>query len=580
MELYFTYPGWRKKALSFSYDDANIADRRLVDIFNKYNFKGTFNISPGRLGGTYIPEEEIAALYEGHEVASHGYNHLHINNLPPDELKAELQDGRSKLEDILGKPVVGFASPYGNHSPYAISGMREAGFLYARPGHRSKGFTIPQDPMRWFSTIHHNENAVSYAKQLLTNTAWGGKLLFLNIFGHSYEFNRDNNWNIIEEVGEILANNKDIWYVTNLEMCHYVSAMRSVKISLDGTLVENCSSLPLYANWGESHGTQNVTQIIIQPGASLDLTKLEKQNPASIEIESNDSTKIDGEFTLTYPSWKDKALTFSYDDGQAADRRLVKILNKYGMRGTFNINSMGRTQSIPEDIKRDSEGNPCCNVTLDELPSLYEGHEVALHGAQHETYSSVPWPVVLHDIYRDKETLEKTLKQPIRGFAYPCGASSKTDEADTILSAFNIVYARLTTPPPVNIFALPTDFLSWEPTAHHNGKIEELGKQFLEATPDKEPLLCYIWGHSFEFDGMNNWEIIENFCKQMAGQSSIWYATNIEIYEYITAARKLIWSLKRDSVTNPTSTTIYGKIGEKQVTIPPHTVIQLAGEEK
>lgn len=582
MELYFTYPGWKKKALSFSYDDATIADRRLVDILNKYNLKGTFNISPGRLGGErFISADEIASLYEGHEVASHGFNHLQLNTLPPEELKAELQDGRSKLEDILGKPIVGFASPYGQHSPYAISGMREAGFLYARPGHRSKSLTIPQDLMRWFSTIHHNENAIPFSKELLANTAWGGKLLFLNIFGHSYEFDRDNNWNIIEEVGEILANNKDIWYVTNLEMCNYVAAMRSLKISLDGTLVENCSSIPLYANWGEEHGTKNVRQIILPPGASIDLTTIDKNPPKqTITVETSDSTKIQGEFTLTYPNWKRKALTFSYDDAQAADRRLVKLLNKYGMHGTFNINSKGRTQSIPQDVQRDSEGNPLCNVTLDELEALYEQHEVALHGAQHETYSSVPWPVILQDIYRDKESLEKVLKRIIRGFAYPCGASSKTPEADTILSAFNVVYARLTIPPPKEIFALPTDFLSWQPTSHHNGNIAEIGKQFLEAIPGKEPLLCNIWGHSFEFDGLKNWNIIEDFCAQMAGNDEIWYATNIDICEYISAARKLMWSLKGDSVTNPTSTTIYGLVDGSPITITPHTTIMIPGESK
>ena len=36
---------------------------------------------------------------------------------------------------------------------------------------------------------------------------------------------------------------------------------------------------------------------------------------------------------------KKKAITFSYDDGVLQDRRLVEILNKYGLKATFNINS-------------------------------------------------------------------------------------------------------------------------------------------------------------------------------------------------------------------------------------------------
>ena len=41
---------------------------------------------------------------------------------------------------------------------------------------------------------------------------------------------------------------------------------------------------------------------------------------------------------MLYPDGKSRALTFSYDDGVVQDRRLVAILNQYGMKGTFNLN--------------------------------------------------------------------------------------------------------------------------------------------------------------------------------------------------------------------------------------------------
>ena len=40
-------------------------------------------------------------------------------------------------------------------------------------------------------------------------------------------------------------------------------------------------------------------------------------------------------FELFYPQWKDRAVTFSYDDGQIFDRRLVDIFNKYGYRRIY-----------------------------------------------------------------------------------------------------------------------------------------------------------------------------------------------------------------------------------------------------
>ena len=114
MELYFTFPGWKRKAVSFSYDDAHVEDRRFVATLNAHGLKGTFNISAGRLGRqTFISRDEVRTLYAGHEVASHGYSHLHIAQLSPDEMRAELLDGRrALLLDVVfhGCPFLGSVS--------------------------------------------------------------------------------------------------------------------------------------------------------------------------------------------------------------------------------------------------------------------------------------------------------------------------------------------------------------------------------------------------------------------------------------------------------------------------------------
>ena len=44
-----------------------------------------------------------------------------------------------------------------------------------------------------------------------------------------------------------------------------------------------------------------------------------------------------------------------------------------------------------------------------------------------------------------------------------------------------------------------------------------------------------MWGHSYEFENNNNWVILKNFCKTAGGREDIWYATNIEICDYISA---------------------------------------------
>ncbi len=67
---------------------------------------------------------------------------------------------------------------------------------------------------------------------------------------------------------------------------------------------------------------------------------------------------------------KIKAVTFSYDDGAIQDRRLVALLNKYGLKGTFNLNS----------------SKLGFGVDPDEIKVLYEGHEVAVHTLMHPNF--------------------------------------------------------------------------------------------------------------------------------------------------------------------------------------------------
>ena len=50
-----------------------------------------------------------------------------------------------------------------------------------------------------------------------------------------------------------------------------------------------------------------------------------------------------------FPGGKHKVLTMSYDDGRLEDRRLVALFNRYGIRGTFNLNGgLPRPERIPE----------------------------------------------------------------------------------------------------------------------------------------------------------------------------------------------------------------------------------------
>ena len=109
-------------------------------------------------------------------------------------------------------------------------------------------------------------------------------------------------------------------------------------------------------------------------------------------------------FELFYPQWKDRAVTFSYDDGQIFDRRLVDIFNKYNLKATFHLNSG----------TLDTEGF----IKTQELKSLYQGHEIACHGVAHEYPTHLSQERLVQEFYQDRCSLERETGRIIRSFLF------------------------------------------------------------------------------------------------------------------------------------------------------------------
>ncbi len=246
---------------------------------------------------------------------------------------------------------------------------------------------------------------------------------------------------------------------------------------------------------------------------------------------------------FVYPQGKKKALTFSYDDGQSFDRELVKIFNKYGMKATFHLNS-GR---LGVDAGCESF------VTREEVPVLFAGHEVAVHGVEHKSLVTLSEHQMVMELEEDRKTLERLTGGMVQGMSYAFGHYS--DEAIRVAKSVGIKYSR--TVNATNGFFPPADFLAWHPTCHHDGKLMELGKAFLEIPNYIDLPLMYVWGHSFEFGRKNDYSVIEQFSEMMQGKEDIWYATNIEICDYIMATRRQEFSADGLTMKNPTATSVW-----------------------
>lgn len=261
---------------------------------------------------------------------------------------------------------------------------------------------------------------------------------------------------------------------------------------------------------------------------------------------------------LLFPNFRKKALTLSYDDGVKQDKRLLEIMSANGIKGTFNINS-GKF-ALEEGALRLTE------KTAKELYEKY-GVEVACHGVKHLSLNLVPSPEAVADVINDRINLENIFGKVIRGMAYANGHYD--DNAVEILKQCGIAYCRtcITT----EKFNIPTDWLRLPTTCHHkNPRLMELLDAFLKDDKNSyfwsnsnNPKLFYLWGHSYEFDNDDNWKVIEKFCEKAGKRDDVWYATNIEIYDYVTAYDRLEFSANGKFVKNPSCIDVcldwYGK---------------------
>ncbi|SFL92914.1 Polysaccharide deacetylase [Gracilibacillus orientalis] len=264
---------------------------------------------------------------------------------------------------------------------------------------------------------------------------------------------------------------------------------------------------------------------------------------------------------MTFPEGKFKVLTMSYDDGKAADRRLVDIFNRYGIKGSFHLNSglLGEGERIPPE----------------KIASLYQGHELSAHTVTHPTIARSPKEQLIEEVMEDRKKLEELAGYPVRGLSYPNGSYNSLIKE--VLPYLGIEYAR--TVNSTDNFGMPDDFIEWNPTCHHNRNLLQLAERFTSLHKKQYLYMFYVWGHSYEFDHDNNWDLIEQFSEFIGGREDIWYATNIEIVDYIKAFRRLHFSANSQFVYNPSAKSVWLNVDGQIVEVPGGQQVSLIKEE-
>jgi polysaccharide deacetylase family protein (PEP-CTERM system associated) len=146
---------------------------RLLEIFDRASVSATFFI----LG--WVAERFPALVKQiadrGHEIASHGYAHRLVYDQTPSEFRKDVRRAKQLLEDVIGRPVIGFRAPSYSVTPkslWALDVLIEEGYQYDTSIFpiRHDRYGIPLSPRH----AYHLKRPVGSILEVPASTvAWG-----------------------------------------------------------------------------------------------------------------------------------------------------------------------------------------------------------------------------------------------------------------------------------------------------------------------------------------------------------------------------------------------------------------------
>ncbi len=218
----------KMKAVTFSYDDGVCQDKRLVGLFNQYQLKATFNLNSGIQSGAGSFEKNgivikrmnikgLKELYAGHEIAAHGLTHASLTKVDEETVYNEIMYDKINLENIFECKVAGMAYAYGTYNEQVKRILGDCGIRYARTVNATNHFEVSPDLLELQPTCHHaDEGIFETIDRFIRLKADRPQILY--IWGHSYEFDCENNWEQIEKIAKLVSQKDDIFYGTNAEV--------------------------------------------------------------------------------------------------------------------------------------------------------------------------------------------------------------------------------------------------------------------------------------------------------------------------------------------------------------------------
>ncbi len=237
-------------------------------------------------------------------------------------------------------------------------------------------------------------------------------------------------------------------------------------------------------------------------------------------------------------------VTTSWDDGSALDLRLARLLDKYGLHGTFYV---------PVNYRHDA-------LAERDLKDIAARHEIGAHGVNHKDLTRLPWAEMAEEISHSKLSLESLLRREITVFCYPFGCFNET--VKRCARACGFLGARTTDPfrfsfddpfefgVTTNVYPFPLGrkstwkypfsrtlirpFLLAYPAIRRLrlpprslGGWKNLVKEVFLFTL-REGRVFHLWGHSWEIEKYRTWKSLEEVFEFVSGRPDVTYLNNTQ----------------------------------------------------
>lgn len=197
-----------------------------------------------------------------------------------------------------------------------------------------------------------------------------------------------------------------------------------------------------------------------------------------------------------------KIFLLSFDDGTVWDKRFVELLNKYGMKATFNLNS-----GLEDFVWYFEDRFPVRRQKLAETVEQYRGHEIASHTLTHPWLNSLTPPQLSREVGEDCAALKEIFGMEEIGFGVPFTAC---DEREIRIIRKYAKYIRLSEGS--DSFVLPED--PFHIPIHGLYNDPDIREKIARFAENDLPVSVFVLaGHSYEFEALGHWEYMEELLK-------------------------------------------------------------------